>query len=72
MKKRICALALALALTLSVPAVAAQDSADNFVRSRTYSGQFADLPGKKVIKWSFSPASSKENPRACRTLRRTD
>ena len=22
------------------------------------------LPGKKVIKWSFSPASSKENPRA--------
>ena len=49
MKKRICALALALALTLSVPAVAAQDSADNFVRSRTYSGQFADLPADSTF-----------------------
>ena len=49
MKKRICALALALALTLSVPAVAAQDSADNFVRSRTYSSQFADLPADSTF-----------------------
>ena len=43
MKKRIFALALAMALALTVPAVAAQDSADNFVRSRTYTGQFPDL-----------------------------
>ena len=43
MKKRIFALALAMALALTVPAVAAQDSVDNFVRSRTYTGQFPDL-----------------------------
>ena len=43
MKKRIFALALAMALALTVPAMAAQDSADNFVRSRTYTGQFPDL-----------------------------
>ena len=43
MKKRIPALALALALALTVPAWAAQDSADNFVRSKTYAGQFSDL-----------------------------
>ena len=43
MKKRIPALALALTLLLAVPARAAQDTADNFVRSRTYAGQFSDL-----------------------------
>lgn len=43
MKKRFPALALALALLLSVPAQAAQDTTDNFVRSRTYTGQFSDL-----------------------------
>ena len=43
MKKRIPALALALALLLAAPAWAAQDSMENFVRSRTYSGQFSDL-----------------------------
>ena len=43
MKKRFFALALAMALVLTIPAVAAQDSVDNFVRSRTYTGQFPDL-----------------------------
>lgn len=43
MKKRIFALALAMVLALTVPAVAAQDSVDNFVRNRTYTGQFPDL-----------------------------
>ena len=43
MKKRIFAMALAMALALTVPAAAAQDSVDNFVRSRTYTGQFPDL-----------------------------
>ena len=43
MKKRFPALALALALLLAVPAQAAQDTAGNFVRSRTYTGQFSDL-----------------------------
>ena len=43
MKKRIFAMALAMALALTAPAAAAQDSVDNFVRSRTYTGQFPDL-----------------------------
>ena len=43
MKKRFPALILALAL-LTVPVRAAQtDSTDNFVRSKTYAGQFSDL-----------------------------
>lgn len=46
MKKKIPALLLALALLLSVPVQAAQNSMSNFVRQRTYSGQFSDLtPG---------------------------
>lgn len=47
MKKKIPALLLALCLVLTVPpARAAQDSADNFVRQRTYEDQFSDLtPG---------------------------
>ena len=49
MKKRFFALALAMALVLTIPAVAAQDSVDNFVRSRTYSGQFADLPADSTF-----------------------
>ena len=45
MKKRI-PLLLALCLLLTVPAQAAEDSMDNFVRSKTYAGQFSDLsPG---------------------------
>ena len=43
MKKRLLSLLLALSL-LSVPALAAENSTDNFTRSKTYSGQFSDLP----------------------------
>lgn len=43
MRRRIPALLLAAALFLTVPAQAAPDSAENFVRSRAYSGQFSDL-----------------------------
>ena len=43
MKKRVSILALALALLLNVPAHAAQDTTGNFVRSKTYAGQFSDL-----------------------------
>ena len=42
MKKRLFALLLALCL-LPMPALAAQDSTDNFVRRKTYAGQFSDL-----------------------------
>lgn len=46
MKKRITALMLAFALLLTSSALAVSDSADNFVRSKSYSGQFSDLvPG---------------------------
>ena len=43
MKKRALSLLLALSL-MSVPALAKENSADNFVRSKTYAGQFSDLP----------------------------
>ena len=43
MKKRILSLLLALSL-LSVPALAAENSTEHFTRSKTYSGQFSDLP----------------------------
>ena len=49
MKRRIPALALALALLLAVPAQAAQDSADNFVRSRIYTGEFPDVAEDSVF-----------------------
>ncbi|MDY5611924.1 S-layer homology domain-containing protein [Dysosmobacter sp.] len=42
MKKRFLALLLALCL-LSMPALASQDSTDNFVRLKTYTNQFSDL-----------------------------
>jgi len=42
LKKQLLALALALAL-LPTPVLAAGGSTDNFVRSRTYSGQFSDV-----------------------------
>lgn len=48
MKKQIPVL-LALCLLLSVPALAASDSADNFVRSRAYAGQFSDLTTASVF-----------------------
>ena len=41
MKKRL--FALLLALCLCIPASAAQNSAENFVRQRNYTGQFSDL-----------------------------
>ena len=45
MKKR-APLLLALCLLLTVPALAAEDSMENFIRSKTYTGQFSDLsPG---------------------------
>ena len=45
MKKRV-PLLLALCLLLTVPALAAEDSMENFIRSKTYTGQFSDLsPG---------------------------
>lgn len=43
MKKRFLALALALCMALSVPALAAADSMDNFRPSRTYQNAFSDL-----------------------------
>ena len=48
LKKRLTGLALTIALSaaLCVPAVAAQNSADNFVRGKTYGGEFSDVvPG---------------------------
>ena len=43
MKKRILSLLLALSL-LNIPVLAVENSTDNFTRSKTYSGQFSDLP----------------------------
>ena len=43
MKKRVLSLMLALSL-MSVPALAAENSTENFTRSKTYAGQFSDLP----------------------------
>lgn len=43
MKKRIVSLLLAFVLLLSVPAYAVDAGTGNFVRSKTYSGQFFDL-----------------------------
>lgn len=43
MKKQILSLLLALSM-MSVPALAAENSTDHFVRSKPYTGQFSDLP----------------------------
>jgi hypothetical protein len=43
MKKRIPALLLAFCLLLTVPALAVEDSTENFTRTKTYAGQFTDL-----------------------------
>lgn len=48
LKKRI-PLLLALCLLLTVPALAAEDSMENFVRSKTYTGQFSDLSADSVF-----------------------
>ena len=56
MKKRLFALLLALCL-LPMPALAAQDSTDNFVRRKTYAGQFSDLAADSM-KSAACPSSS--------------
>ena len=43
MKKQALSLLLALSL-ISVPALAKENSTDNFTRSKTYASQFSDLP----------------------------
>ncbi|MBP3509091.1 S-layer homology domain-containing protein [Oscillibacter sp.] len=48
MKKHI-PLLLALCLLLTVPALAAEDSMENFVRSKTYDQQFSDLSADSVF-----------------------
>ena len=48
MKKRL-PLLLVLCLLLTVPALAAENSMDNFVRSKTYSQQFSDLTADSVF-----------------------
>lgn len=49
MKKRILASLLSLCLLLTIPAYAAEDSTANFVRSKTYNGQFSDLAADSVF-----------------------
>ena len=49
MKTRILALALAFSLLLGAPALAAENSTGNFVRSKTYSGEFSDLTADSVF-----------------------
>ena len=48
-KVRIFSLLLAASLLLTVPALAAPDSTENFVRGKTYEGQFSDLPADSVF-----------------------
>ena len=76
MKKRIPALLLALcACCLLSPPWAAQDTPDNFVRSKTYAGQFSDLtPELGVLRQcggacmsTVSPWARPTAPSACRT-----
>ena len=49
MRRRVPALLLAAVLLLTVPAYAAPDSGENFVRSKAYSGQFSDLTTASVF-----------------------
>lgn len=49
MKKRVLSLLLACAMLLTVPALAAADSMENFSRSRAYGGQFSDLTEDSVF-----------------------
>ena len=49
MKKRLSAFLLVLCLLLTTPALAAEDSTENFVRLNTYSGQFSDLPADSTF-----------------------
>lgn len=49
MRKRIASLLLTVCLLLTTPVLAAQDTSENFVRSRTYSGQFSDVTAESVF-----------------------
>ena len=49
MKKRVPSLLLVLSLLLTAPAMAVSDSTENFVRGKTYSGQFSDLAPDSVF-----------------------
>lgn len=49
MKKALLPLLLAAGLLLSVPARAANDSMENFARTRQYTGQFSDLTADSVF-----------------------
>jgi len=49
MKTRILSLFLAFSLLLTVPALAAADSTENFIRSKTYDSQFSDLAADSVF-----------------------
>ena len=49
MKTRILALTLAVGLRLGVPVLAAEDSTDNFVRGKTYAGEFSDLTADSIF-----------------------
>ena len=49
MKARISALLLAISLLLTTPALAALDSTENFVRSKTYAGAFSDVSSDSVF-----------------------
>ena len=49
MKTRMLSLALAVSLLLGVPVLAAENSTGNFVRSRTYAGEFSDLTADSVF-----------------------
>lgn len=49
MRKRIASLLLTICLLLTTPVLAVSDSRENFVRSRTYSGQFSDLAAGSVF-----------------------
>ena len=53
MKKRI-PLLLALCLLLTVPALAAENSMDNFVRSQTYTGPFSDISTSSLFSSNVS------------------
>ena len=54
MKKRLPALLLSACLLLTVPVSAAPDSTANFIRSKTYSGQFSDLTANSTFYTNIS------------------
>ena len=57
MKKQALSLLLALSL-MSVPALAKENSADNFVRSKTYASQFSDLPEDHTFYENVPPCTN--------------